>query len=99
MVKWTKTVLSMGKMNLNEAFLLENKKTIYRAFERTGISLKTDGSDDSEKMKFQGQDVGVQRPHSHIENTNPCAVVYDKQKKSRILSHPNSLSLFDNAVI
>ncbi len=40
-------------------FLLENKKTIYRAFERIGISLKTDGSEDSEKMKFQGQDVGV----------------------------------------
>ena len=48
----------MGKMDENRVtygeneskwgfFLLENKKTIYRAFERIGISLKTDGSEDS----------------------------------------------------
>ena len=39
--------------------VVENKKTIYRAFEKTGISLKTDGSEDGEKMHFQGQPVGV----------------------------------------
>ena len=30
-----------------------------RAFEKTGISLKTDGSEDNEKMEFQGQDKGI----------------------------------------
>ena len=39
--------------------VVENKKTIYRAFEKTGISLKTDASEDSEKMKFQGQPAGI----------------------------------------
>ena len=39
--------------------VVENKKTIYRTFEKTGISLKTDGSEDGEKMYFQGQPVGV----------------------------------------
>ena len=39
--------------------MVENKKTIYHAFERAGFSLKTDGSEDSQKMKFQGQDVGI----------------------------------------
>ena len=39
--------------------MVENKKTIVRAFERAGLSLKTDGSEDNQKMKFQGQDVGI----------------------------------------
>ena len=39
--------------------VVENKKTIYCAFEKMGISLKTDGSEDGEKMHFQGQPVGV----------------------------------------
>ena len=30
-----------------------------RAFEKTGISLKVDGSEDAEKMKFQGQEIGI----------------------------------------
>ena len=30
-----------------------------RAFEKTGISLKTDGSEENEKMEFQGQDKGI----------------------------------------
>ena len=50
--------------------VVENKKTIYRAFEKTGISLKTDGSEDGEKMHFQGQPVGV-----------PDGLVYEAKSK------------------
>ena len=28
-------------------------------FEKTEISLKVDGSEDAEKMKFQGQEIGI----------------------------------------
>ena len=46
--------------NENSELLVSKKLiTIYRAFEKTGISLKTDGSEDGEKMHFQGQPVGV----------------------------------------
>ena len=30
-----------------------------RAFEKTGIILKVDGSEDAEKMKFQGREIGI----------------------------------------
>ena len=30
-----------------------------RAFEKTGLSLAVDGSEDATKIKFQGQEVGV----------------------------------------
>ena len=30
-----------------------------RAFDKTGISLKVDSSKDAEKMKFQGQEIGI----------------------------------------
>ena len=30
-----------------------------RAFEETGISLKVDDSEDAEKMKFQGPEIGI----------------------------------------
>ena len=50
--------------------VVENKKTIYRAFEKTGISLKTDGSEDGEKMHFQGQPVSV-----------PEGLVYEAKSK------------------
>ena len=39
--------------------VVENKKTIYRVFEKMVISLKTDGSENGEKMHFQGHPVGV----------------------------------------
>ena len=29
------------------------------AFEKTGISLKVDDSEDAEKMKFQAQEIGI----------------------------------------
>ena len=35
------------------------EKTMRRAFEKTGLSLAVDGSEDAEKMKFQGQEVGI----------------------------------------
>ena len=30
-----------------------------RAFEKTGLILKVYGSEDAEKMKFQGQEIGI----------------------------------------
>ena len=39
--------------------VVTEKKVLIRAFEKTGISLKVDGSEDGTKMHFQGQDVGV----------------------------------------
>ena len=38
---------------------LLKENTIRRSFERTGLSLKVDGSEDSELMKFQGQSKGI----------------------------------------
>ena len=38
--------------------IFERRVTI-RAFEKTGISLKIYGSEDAEKMKFQGQEIGI----------------------------------------
>ena len=35
------------------------QQTIVRSFERTGLSLPIDASQDSIKMSFQGQDPGV----------------------------------------
>ena len=37
----------------------KERRVIIRAFEKTGISLKVDGSEDAEKMKFQGQEIGI----------------------------------------
>ena len=39
--------------------MVENPTCIIRAFERTGISLKIDGSEDETKMHFQSQEVGI----------------------------------------
>ena len=39
--------------------VIVEKKVMIRAFEKTGISLKVDGSEDATKMHFQGQEVGV----------------------------------------
>ena len=39
--------------------VVKERKVMIRAFEKTGISLKTDGSEDNEKMHFQGQDKGI----------------------------------------
>ena len=39
--------------------VIMEKKVMIRAFEKTGISWKVDGSEDATKMHFQGQDVGV----------------------------------------
>ena len=46
---------------LKEAWIevVEERRVMIRAFEKTGISLKTDGSEDNEKMEFQGQDKGI----------------------------------------
>ena len=38
---------------------VEERRVMIRAFEKTGISLKVDGSEDAEKMKFQGQEIGI----------------------------------------
>ena len=42
---------------LKEAWVetVEERRVMIRAFEKTGIRLKVDGSDDAEKMKFQGR--------------------------------------------
>ena len=39
--------------------MLENPNVIIRSFQRTGFSLKPDGSQDNELMAFQGQERGV----------------------------------------
>ena len=39
--------------------MLEEPNVIIRSFQRTGLSLKPDGSQDSELMAFQGQERGV----------------------------------------
>ena len=39
--------------------MVENPTCMIRAFERTRISLKTDGSEDETKMHFQSQEVGI----------------------------------------
>ena len=39
--------------------VIVEKKVMIRAFEKTGISLKVYGSEDAEKMKFQGQEIGI----------------------------------------
>ena len=46
---------------LEEAWkeVIVEKTVMIRAFEKTGITLKVDGSEDATKMHFQGQDVGV----------------------------------------
>ena len=46
---------------LKEAWVetVEQRRVMIRAFEKTGISLKTDGSEDAEKMHFQGQEKGI----------------------------------------
>ena len=46
---------------LKEAWVetVEQRRVMIRAFEKTGISLKTDGSEDAEKMHFQGQEIGI----------------------------------------
>ena len=46
---------------LKEAWVetVEERRVMIRAFEKTGISLKVDGSEDAEKMKFQGQEIGI----------------------------------------
>ena len=41
--------------------ILEEPNVIIWSFQRTGLSLKPDGSQDSELMAFQGQERGV--PH------------------------------------
>ena len=48
-------------MALKESWIevVEKRRVMIRAFEKTGISLKTDGSEDQEKMHFQGQAVGI----------------------------------------
>ena len=38
--------------------MVENPNCMIRAFDRTGISLKTDGEDET-KMQFQSQKVGI----------------------------------------
>ena len=42
------------------------ERMIIRSFERTGLSLKVDGSENSSKMKFQGQAEGI--PDGLINN-------------------------------
>ena len=39
--------------------MLENPNVIIRSFQRTGLSLQPDGSQDAELMAFQGQERGV----------------------------------------
>ena len=38
---------------------VQEKRVMIRAVEKTGISLKVDGSEDAEKMHFQGQEIGI----------------------------------------
>ena len=47
--------------SLKEAWVetVQERRVMIRAFEKTGISLKVDGSEDAEKMKFQGQEIGI----------------------------------------
>ena len=47
--------------SLKEAWVetVQERQVMIRAFEKTGISLKVDGSEDAEKMKFQGQEIGI----------------------------------------
>ena len=46
---------------LKEAWVetVESRRVLVRAFEKTGISLKVDGSEDQAKMHFQNQPVGI----------------------------------------
>ena len=76
--------------------MVANKKTIYRAFEWTGLSLKSDGSEDGQKTKFQVQDVGI------LEGLS----FHKKLKEFLLITFINTsfsfvfvLPLFDNAVI
>ena len=39
--------------------MLEDPNVIIRSFQRTGLSLKPDGSQDQELMNFQGQEPGI----------------------------------------
>ena len=67
-----KANLNLPKMTTSELRLLtakalkeawvetfEERRVMIRAFEKTGISLKVDGSEDAEKMKFQAQEIGI----------------------------------------
>ena len=45
--------------------MLEETNLIIRSFQRPGLSLKPDGSQDSELMAFQGQERGVPPYVSH----------------------------------
>jgi len=38
---------------------VEEQRVMIYAFGKTGISLKVDGSEDVEKMKFHGQEIGI----------------------------------------
>ena len=38
---------------------VKEKRVMIRAFEKTGISLKADGSEDAETMHFQGQEIDI----------------------------------------
>ena len=39
--------------------IVKEWRVMIRAFEETGISLKVDDSEDAEKMKFQGPEIGI----------------------------------------
>ncbi len=46
---------------LKEAWVetVEERRVMIRAFEKTGISSKANGSEDAAKMHFQGQEIGI----------------------------------------
>ena len=48
-------------LDVNYAWVetVQERRVMIRAFEKTGISLKVDGLEDAEKMKFQGQKIGI----------------------------------------
>ena len=41
--------------------IIFKRRVTTRAFEKNGISLKVDGPEDAEKIKFQGQEIGILR--------------------------------------
>ena len=57
----TSELRSMTAIALGESWkeMLEQRRCMIRAFQKTGISLKPDGSEDQHKMHFHGQEVGV----------------------------------------
>ena len=63
--QWTKLSISKLRILIAQVLgaawkeMLQNPKIIIRSFEKVGLSLPLDGSQDKDKMHFQGCETGI----------------------------------------